>query len=163
MTTASTRRLSLVCSMMCLGTAMPLTSAAQQAYGRVLDATPIYEQVAVPHEECQEYSSHTRCKTRTTYEDEVVGYDVLYEYQGQQYSQRMAHNPGQRVPIQSETPHNTYRSTDRASTHSATPGAKSYGSAAPGNASTDSIEYRANDKDMPIIDLRIGAPPQRPR
>lgn len=163
MTHRSLTRSGLALATACIGAGLPFATSAQPAYGRVLDATPIYEQVAIPQEECVEYNSHTRCKTRTVYEDELVGYDVLYEYQGQQYSQRMAHNPGKRVPIQSTAPSSSYRSNDRASTSSVTPGAKSYGSAAPGAAPVESIEYRANDSDLPIIDLRIGAHPPRPR
>lgn len=165
MTTTSPTRLGLSLAMACLGLGLvPFSAFAQPAYGKVLEATPIYEPVAVPHEECVEYSSHTRCKTRTVYEDELVGYDVLYEYQGQQYSQRMAHNPGKRIPIHSTQPSGTYRNTDRASANSATPGTKSYGSTPPGAAPIESIEYRANDNDLPIIDMRIGThPPHRPR
>ncbi len=152
--------------MACLGLgSCRLPHSHSQRTARFWRPPPIYEPVAVPHEECVEYSSHTRCKTRTVYEDELVGYDVLYEYQGQQYSQRMAHNPGKRIPIHATQPSGTYRNTDRANANNAPHrGTKSYGSTPPGAAPIESIEYRANDNDLPIIDMRIGThPPHRPR
>jgi uncharacterized protein YcfJ len=39
------------------------------------------------------------CQTATGYETQVVGYDVVYEYQGQRYQTRMARDPGSRVAL----------------------------------------------------------------
>ncbi|MEO7339117.1 MAG: hypothetical protein ABIV63_21285, partial [Caldimonas sp.] len=40
-----------------------------------------------------------RCSTVSSYENRVVGYDVVYEYSGQRYSTRMATDPGDRLAI----------------------------------------------------------------
>ena len=40
-----------------------------------------------------------RCQTVSTYENRVVGYDVMYDYAGQRYSTRMARDPGQQLAV----------------------------------------------------------------
>jgi len=40
-----------------------------------------------------------RCQTVMSYENRVVGYDVMYDYAGQRYSTRMARDPGQRFAV----------------------------------------------------------------
>jgi uncharacterized protein YcfJ len=40
-----------------------------------------------------------RCQTVSTYENRVVGYDVMYDYAGQRYSTRMARDPGQKLAV----------------------------------------------------------------
>ena len=40
-----------------------------------------------------------RCQTVSTYENRVVGYDVVYEYAGQRYSTRMARDPGRQIAV----------------------------------------------------------------
>ena len=137
----------------------PLIALGQQAYGTVLEATPIYEEVAIAQEECIEFAQQKRCETRTTYEEQLVGYDVLYEYNGQQHAQRMAHKPGNRIPIQATASNHSYGSTDRTNAAAATPGKKSYGSIAPGAPEIESIQY-PNDAPDPLInlDLRPGQP-----
>lgn len=40
-----------------------------------------------------------RCHTVSTSREEVLGYDVMYEYAGQRYSTRMARDPGTRLAI----------------------------------------------------------------
>jgi len=40
------------------------------------------------------------CVTETTYENRTVGYDVTYEYAGQQYTTRMPYDPGQSIRLQ---------------------------------------------------------------
>ncbi|HEY4665316.1 MAG TPA: hypothetical protein VIG85_10065 [Comamonas sp.] len=144
----------------CILTCIPLATWAQQAYGTVLEATPIYEEVAIPQEECTEFAKQKRCETSTTYEEKLVGYDVLYEYNGQQHAQRMAHKPGKRIPIQAATSPHSYGSAERTSASVATPGKKSYGSIGPGTPEIESIQYQ-NDAPDPLInlDLRVGQPP----
>ena len=39
------------------------------------------------------------CQAATGYETRVVGYDVVYEYQGQRYQTRLAQDPGSRVAL----------------------------------------------------------------
>jgi uncharacterized protein YcfJ len=40
-----------------------------------------------------------RCQTSTTYENRVIGYDVVYEYAGQRYSTRMGRDPGTQLAV----------------------------------------------------------------
>jgi uncharacterized protein YcfJ len=40
-----------------------------------------------------------RCQTAMRYENRVVGYDVVYEYNGQRYSTRTARDPGERIAL----------------------------------------------------------------
>ena len=39
------------------------------------------------------------CRTVSSYESRVVGYDVVYEYHGQRYTTRTASDPGPRLAI----------------------------------------------------------------
>ena len=134
-----------------------LTAQAQEM-GRVLSATPITQQVAVPQQICGNetiysggrapsgagavlgaiaggaagnaigggsgraaataigliggavlgirieggrpgYENVQRCTTQTYYDNRVVGYDVVYEYAGRQYSTRTQQDPGQWIPV----------------------------------------------------------------
>lgn len=43
--------------------------------------------------------SETVCQTVSVYETRLLGYDVVYEYQGQRYSARLVQDPGERVPL----------------------------------------------------------------
>ncbi|HEY4663804.1 MAG TPA: hypothetical protein VIG85_02355 [Comamonas sp.] len=142
---------------------LPAAALAQAGYAQVLDATPIYEQVATPHETCMELARHTRCTTSTSYEEHIVGYDVLYEYNGQQFNQRMAQKPGKRIRIQAATTSQRHSSTDRPGTSSVKPGAKSYGSVPPGVADVERIEYHHPDSEFPVfIDIHPRHVPHRP-
>lgn len=40
-----------------------------------------------------------RCEQQTSYQNQVVGYNVVYEYGGQRYSTQMQHQPGSTIPI----------------------------------------------------------------
>lgn len=40
-----------------------------------------------------------RCQTVSSYENRTVGYDVIYDYAGQRYSARMAHDPGRQLAV----------------------------------------------------------------
>lgn len=41
-----------------------------------------------------------RCEQQASYENEVVAYDVVYEYAGQRYSTQMDEEPGRTIPLQ---------------------------------------------------------------
>ena len=45
-------------------------------------------------------STATSCTQQVTYENRVVGYDVVYEYAGRQYTTQMNSDPGTQLPIQ---------------------------------------------------------------
>ncbi len=40
-----------------------------------------------------------QCNTVTAYETRVIGYDVVYDYNGQRYSTRLAQAPGERIAL----------------------------------------------------------------
>lgn len=40
------------------------------------------------------------CQSQTSFENRTVGYSVVYEYAGRQYSTQMASDPGSSVPVQ---------------------------------------------------------------
>lgn len=42
----------------------------------------------------------TRCRTTNLVEDSVVGYDVVYEYNGARYKARMDSDPGRRIVLE---------------------------------------------------------------
>ncbi|WP_026437615.1 glycine zipper 2TM domain-containing protein [Acidovorax sp. JHL-9] len=46
-----------------------------------------------------QYQNVQRCTTETYYENRTVGYDVVYEYAGRQYSTRTQTDPGGWIPI----------------------------------------------------------------
>jgi uncharacterized protein YcfJ len=47
----------------------------------------------------QDDLDYSRCRTVSAGSGDVVGYDVTYEYRGQQYTTRMDHDPGRRVAL----------------------------------------------------------------
>ncbi|GAA6120672.1 hypothetical protein [Acidovorax sp. FG27] len=131
--------------------------ASAQEQGRVLSATPITQQVAVPQQVCGNetvyseqgpsgagallgavaggavgnaighgggraaatalgliggavlgnnvegtrggYQNVQRCSTQTYYENRAVGYNVVYEYAGRQYTTRTQNDPGAWIPL----------------------------------------------------------------
>ncbi len=46
------------------------------------------------------YETVQRCGTETTYENRTVGYNVVYEYAGRQYTTQTATDPGRYIPVQ---------------------------------------------------------------
>lgn len=51
----------------------------------------------------------TTCATQTVYENRLVGYNVVYEYAGKQYTVQLPQDPGATIPLQ-VTPVNSIRS-----------------------------------------------------
>ena len=47
-----------------------------------------------------EYETVQRCGTETTYENRTVGYNVVYEYAGRQYTTQTATDPGRYIAVQ---------------------------------------------------------------
>jgi len=45
------------------------------------------------------YENVQRCTTETYYDNRVIGYDVVYEYAGRQYSTRTQTDPGSWIPL----------------------------------------------------------------
>ncbi len=142
-----------------LAAAAPWTGAQQQEQARVLSATPIVQQIAVPQQVCGNETVYTgpqttgggavlgaiaggaagnavgggsgravataigliggallgnqiegsgrpayqnvqRCDTQTFYENRTVGYTVVYEYAGRQYTTQTPDDPGNYLDVQ---------------------------------------------------------------
>jgi len=45
------------------------------------------------------YQNVQRCTTQTRYDNQFLGYDVVYEYGGRQYTTRTQSDPGQWIPV----------------------------------------------------------------
>ncbi len=71
-------------------------SLAQEA-GKVISASPILQQVAVPRQVC---NNEQGCTTQTFYENRPVAYTVVYEFGGKQYTVQMPDDPGPTVQLQ---------------------------------------------------------------
>ena len=151
------------------------TAASAQEQGRVLSATPVTQQVAIPQQVCgnetvynghrssgagavlgaiaggaagnaigggsgraaatalgviggavlgnhieggqPHYQNVQRCTTETYYENRTVGYDVVYEYAGRQYTTRTQSDPGRWIPVSVQPAGQTY-STEPYGTYS---------------------------------------------
>ena len=52
------------------------------------------------------------CRTVSSYENRVIGYDVVYEYHGQRYTTRTASDPGPRIAIDVRPNHGEQRHYD---------------------------------------------------
>lgn len=72
------------------------TNAAAQESARVVSSTPVTQQVGVPRQACVTATSGAppQCSTQTIYENRTVGYKVVYEYAGKQYSVQLPQDPG---------------------------------------------------------------------
>lgn len=46
-----------------------------------------------------QYQNVQRCSTETYYENRTVGYNVVYEYAGRQYTTRTQNDPGRWIPV----------------------------------------------------------------
>lgn len=142
--------------------------ASAQEQGRVLSATPVMQQVAIPQQVCgnetvysgnrtsgagavmgaiaggaagnaigkgngraaataigliggavlgnqieggqPQYQNVQRCTTETYYENRTVGYDVVYEYAGRQYTTRTQQDPGAWISLSIQPAGQTYSS-----------------------------------------------------
>lgn len=55
-----------------------------------------------------QYQNVQRCTTETYYENRTVGYDVVYEYAGRQYTTRTQTDPGRWIPVSVQPTGQTY-------------------------------------------------------
>ena len=55
-----------------------------------------------------QYQNVQRCTTETYYENRTVGYDVVYEYAGRQYTTRTQNDPGRWIPVNVQPAGQTY-------------------------------------------------------
>ncbi len=72
------------------------TNATAQESARVVSSTPVTQQVGVPRQACATTTTGAppQCSTQTIYENRTVGYKVVYEYAGKQYSVQLPQDPG---------------------------------------------------------------------
>ena len=72
------------------------TTASAQESARVVSSTPVTQQVGVPRQACATVTTGAppQCSTQTIYENRTVGYKVVYEYAGKQYSVQLPQDPG---------------------------------------------------------------------
>lgn len=66
-----------------------------------VDGTPVVHSEVVESGGYYSHSVEQQCRTRTDYDStqRVVGYDVVYNYRGEDYHDRMNHDPGARVRV----------------------------------------------------------------
>ena len=79
------------------------TAMAAQEVARVLSSTPVTQQVGVPRQACATSANPNvppQCSTQTIYENRTVGYNVVYEYAGKQYTVQMPQDPGPTLRLQ---------------------------------------------------------------
>lgn len=55
-----------------------------------------------------QYQNVQRCTTETYYENRTVGYNVVYEYAGRQYTTRTQNDPGRWIPVSVQPAGQTY-------------------------------------------------------
>lgn len=96
--------------------ASPLWAASAQR-AQVLAAQPVQEQVGVPQQVCADeveqlpaasgapadaqpsYTTTYRCKNELVYENQTVGWDVHFQYAGQNHTIRMNQKPGAWIDV----------------------------------------------------------------
>ncbi|MBV2164022.1 MAG: hypothetical protein KUL80_07120 [Comamonas sp.] len=155
-----------LCSL-CLVTASPWAQPVQTELAEVISVAPILVQESVPLEDCIDLpQQRQRCRTTTVQQEVPQGYEVIYEYRGRRFTTELPYDPGPTVVVQPPRASHQYGSIPTSG--NVQPGRKSYGSA-PAAGSTESIEYRSTQPDIPIVvDVRTrpiavpGVPADRP-
>ena len=90
--------------------------AVAQELGKVISSTPVTREVGVQQKQCApDASPRDPCRSVTNYETRTIGYKVVYEYAGKQYTTQLAEDPGATVSLQI-SPAVSSRQTVRAST-----------------------------------------------
>lgn len=69
-----------------------------------IDGTPVVRSEVVERGGDYVQTYGRECRSRTDYDTarRVVGYDVVYNYRGEDYHERMNHDPGERVRVRVE-------------------------------------------------------------
>jgi len=72
------------------------TAASAQESVRVVSSMAVTQQVGVPRQACATTATGAppQCSTQTIYESRTVGYKVVYEYAGKQYTVQLPQDPG---------------------------------------------------------------------
>lgn len=81
--------------------AAPLWAQADEL-ARVVSSTPISQAVEVPRQICirSDAGELMNCKTEMTRETRIIGFNIVYEYGGKQYTVQMPSDPGPSVRLQ---------------------------------------------------------------
>jgi hypothetical protein len=75
--------------------------AAAQEVGRVISSTPVTREIGVPQQQCApDASPRDACRSVTNFESRTIGYKVVYEYAGKQYTTQLREDPGATVSLQ---------------------------------------------------------------
>lgn len=75
--------------------------AVAQEVGRVISSTPVTREVGVPQQQCApDASPRDACRSVTNFETRTIGYKVVYEYAGKQYTTQLPEDPGATVNLQ---------------------------------------------------------------
>ena len=89
--------------------------AAAEEVGKVISSTPVTREVGVQQKQCApDAGPRDACRSVTNFETRTIGYKVVYEYAGKQYTTQLAEDPGATVSLQI-TPAAAARSAARSS------------------------------------------------
>lgn len=73
------------------------SNAMAVEYGSVVSRTAVYQQVDVATRQCDDQGMH--CKAVSRPQTKLIGFDVVYDYNGQRYNARMPNDPGDRIAL----------------------------------------------------------------
>lgn len=74
---------------------------AAQELGKVISSTPVTREVGVQQKQCApDAGPRDACRSVTNFETRTIGYKVVYEYAGKQYTTQLADDPGATVSLQ---------------------------------------------------------------
>jgi len=74
--------------------------AVAQETGKVLSSTPVTREVGVQQQCAPDASPRDPCHSVTNFEKRTIGYKVVYEYAGKQYTTQLPEDPGATVSLQ---------------------------------------------------------------
>ncbi|MEO8384117.1 MAG: hypothetical protein ABI583_02660 [Betaproteobacteria bacterium] len=75
--------------------------AAAQEVGKVISSTPVTREVGVPQRQCApDARTDDACRSVTNFDKRTIGYSVVYEYAGKQYTTQLPEDPGATVNLQ---------------------------------------------------------------
>ena len=71
--------------------------------GKVLSSTPVTRDVGVSQKQCApDASPRDACRSVTNVESRTIGYKVVYEYAGKQFTTRLDRDPGRFLRVRVE-------------------------------------------------------------
>ena len=75
--------------------------ATAQEVGKVLSSTPLTREVGQQQQQCApDANPRDPCRSVTNFETRTIGYKVVYEYAGKQYTVQLPEDPGATVNLQ---------------------------------------------------------------